>query len=240
MANAMDGASYHLTFDIDWAPDFAIAEVLDILRPSGVKATFFVTHACDVLADIRKDGHTLGLHPNFLPGSSQGDTPLAIMETLLGLVPDATVLRTHALVQSTPLLQQIFGYAPQLTLDLSVLMYRFAHVGRFGWRLGDVAFERINYNWEDDIAFDDPSFDWSRPVLFGAHNVLDFHPIHVALNSRDNAPYQRLKAALDGRRLMAVGAADVAPFVNPQSGAATYLKAVLGSGHRAVGLEAIP
>jgi hypothetical protein len=39
----------HLTFDIDWAPDKSIDEIRKIINPLGIKATFFVTHNCEVL-----------------------------------------------------------------------------------------------------------------------------------------------------------------------------------------------
>ena len=35
---------YSLTFDIDWAPDFAIQHCLDLLEEAKVSAAFFATH----------------------------------------------------------------------------------------------------------------------------------------------------------------------------------------------------
>jgi hypothetical protein len=63
-----------LTLDIDWAPDAAIDFVAEILVSRGVKATWFVTHDSPGVRRLRArpDLFELGIHPNFLPGSSHG------------------------------------------------------------------------------------------------------------------------------------------------------------------------
>ena len=63
---------YVLTFDIDWAPDYAILNCLKLLENSGCKATFFATHNTSLNQEIINRGHNLGIHPNFLQGSSHG------------------------------------------------------------------------------------------------------------------------------------------------------------------------
>ena len=230
---------YHLTFDIDWAPDFCVSQVLDKLADYGVKATFFVTHPSDIIKDIENKGHTIGLHPNFLPNSSHGSTTRKIIDYLLDIAPQATVLRTHALVQSTPLLFDIFSNYEQLKLDLSICMYRFPHVGRFLWDFYNVSFERINYNWQDDAAFSDKAFDWSCVEFFGDIDILDFHPIHVALNSSSNDCYQRLKDDLNGESLNNFSEKNLRPYVYESHGASTYLDAILSSKARSISLEQI-
>ena len=56
---------YALTFDIDWAPDYAIKYCLELLESAGCKATFFTTHSTPVNSEIIHRGHNLGIHPNF-------------------------------------------------------------------------------------------------------------------------------------------------------------------------------
>ena len=143
----------HFTFDIDWAPDESIDKIREILNKKNIKATFFVTHATDILKDLRNDGHEIGIHPNFNKNSSHGSTIEKIIEHLLNIVPDARALRTHSLVQSSTLLHQIFSKYPQLKYDLSIFMHNFPLVSPFNWLSEDVKFTRINYNWEDDSAF---------------------------------------------------------------------------------------
>lgn len=230
---------FHLTFDIDWAPDACIAEVAYLLDRAGVRATFLVTHACDVLADLARAGHRLGIHPNFLPRSSHGDSAADVVGHLLEIVPHASVMRTHALVQSTPLLIEVLRAAPQLTLDLSTFTYGFPHVGRFAFAFDDVRMDRINYNWEDDAAFVDPEFDWSMPRFHGPLTVFDFHPIHVALNSRDASAYRRLKGLLGSTPLWRASATDLSRARGREPGTRDFLEAVLAAGAVSTDLEEI-
>ena len=44
--------NYHITFDIDWAPDFTINYCLQILKKKNIKATFFATHRTDLLKNL--------------------------------------------------------------------------------------------------------------------------------------------------------------------------------------------
>ena len=77
--------AFHLTFDIDWAPDWCLEELLSILDSKKVKATFFCTHKTSINKTIEQSGHNLGIHPNFLPGSSQGKN---VSEIINNLYPD--------------------------------------------------------------------------------------------------------------------------------------------------------
>ncbi|MEL6814726.1 MAG: hypothetical protein AAFP03_07920, partial [Cyanobacteria bacterium J06598_3] len=45
----------HLTFDIDWAPDFMIASVMSLLESYEAKASFFLTHPSEFVAQKMTD-----------------------------------------------------------------------------------------------------------------------------------------------------------------------------------------
>ena len=179
----MKSKVYSLTFDIDWAPDFVIEDCLDLVDEYGVKATFFATHQSDLNGEIVARGHTLGIHPNFLPHSSHGSKLEEIIEFCLDIVPSAWCMRTHGLVQSSRMLYKIFSTFPQLTLDVSLFMHRALHVQRTLWDHYGVEFERILYNWEDDAEFSKQRFSSKYPIFFGDVTVYCFHPIHVFLNT---------------------------------------------------------
>ena len=100
-----------LTIDIDWAPDFAIQEMADILTEKDVKATWFVTHDSAVIRRLLeyKDIFEFGLHPNFLENSTQGSSYREIMDYVHNILPDSRIIRTHALVQSTKLLSMVIN-----------------------------------------------------------------------------------------------------------------------------------
>ena len=101
----MSPASLCLTIDIDWAHDAAIADALKLVAEAGVAATWFVTHATPVLADIRATPRQeLGLHPNFNPllDGSNGNAR-NILRRIRDVVPDATCIRSHSLTRSSRL-----------------------------------------------------------------------------------------------------------------------------------------
>src|SRR5207244_3974947 len=83
------------------------AVVAEQLMASQVRATWFVTHMSPAISRLRRNPELfeLGIHPNFLPGSTHGDTPDAVLRHCRALVPDAVSMRTHCLVQSTLLLE---------------------------------------------------------------------------------------------------------------------------------------
>jgi hypothetical protein len=218
----------HLTFDVDWAPDDSIDQIRRIINPLGIKATFFITHYSEIISDLINDGHEIGIHPNFLEGSSHGDSPQKVIDFLLNIVPQARAIRMHALVQSSPLLQFIFSKYPQLKYDFSIFMYNFPLIRQFKWQSEDIEFIRLNYNWEDDTAFSQNGFNWNCPH-FPAHlNIYDFHPIHIHLNSKDNTSYNSLKKSID-IPLSKINTSIINQYANPSYGAKTFLKSLITS-----------
>ena len=92
-----------LTFDIDWASDDVISDVIDLLNQYNIKATFFVTHQTPVLSKIRSNKNfELAIHPNFNPILNlQGQkTVNQTFDEILEIVPEAIVSRSHSLTNS--------------------------------------------------------------------------------------------------------------------------------------------
>ena len=225
-----------MTFDIDWAPDASIELCLDLLDRHDVKATFFATHLTDLNQEIVSRGHELGIHPNFLPGSTHGTDTTQIIETCLEFAPAARYLRTHSLVQSSRLFHEIFGRFPQLTTDISLLMHKARHVQRCRWGFNGVSFDRILYNWEDDAEFDSQDFDYTTPAFYGDLTIYDFHPIHVHLNSRTADSYQNLRNSLGARHLTSASTSEIERHRNPQPGSFNFITAVLDSDAKSIAL----
>lgn len=148
-------------------------------------------------------------------------------------------MRTHSLVQSTPLLHEIFLKFPQLKLDVSLFMHRSKFAHKIKWEFDGVTFDRLLYNWEDDAQFS--SFNkYDLPELFfGELTIFDFHPIHVFLNSTDGSEYRNLKIEQSHLPLISLNKQVVERFVNTGLGTKTYLKEVLASKNRCIGLDEV-
>jgi hypothetical protein len=215
-----------ITLDIDWAPDAAIDATAQLLRDTQVPATWFVTHrspAVDRLEEV-PDLFELGIHPNFLAGSTHGDTPEDVLRHCMELVPEARSMRTHALVQSTPILEHVLTKTP-IRVDVSLFLPRASGLDPVDYQWKGQSLLRIPYFWEDDVEMVRHSPSWDLAPLLDPDEdlrVFAFHPIHVALNSADMAPYEALKRSV--QPLQAASPSDLAKHSHNGSGSGTLFR----------------
>jgi Polysaccharide deacetylase len=192
-----------VTLDVDWAPDFVVDAVADRLAARGVRATWFVTHTSPAIDRLREraDLFELGVHPNFLQGSTHGKTVDEVIAHVLELVPDAKSVRSHGLVQSGALIGT-YATRTRLRVDASTFLPGHANLAPVvQWRDG-VGFTRVPFYWSDDHELEKPEPCWeAEPTLaVPGLKVLNFHPLHVYLDLGDPGPYERLKAAAPALR----------------------------------------
>ena len=204
----------HLTFDQDWAPPWATERLAARIHQAGLQATLFVTHDCPSLPALQARGaFELGWHPNFLPGSSHGETVEDVLDFMAAIVPDARGARAHTLMRGTPILE---AYKRRgLRYDAADLHDGIAGLEVFqSW----TGLSRIPIWFEDDVhlqrglscALD--ALDLDAPGL----KVCTFHPVLVALNCANLDAYGALKSSLSSRGVALTEATveDFAPFVN--------------------------
>ena len=213
-----------LTFDIDWAPDFVIDDIAAQLLKHEVCATWFVTHDSPAVARLREhpEHFELGIHPNFLPGSSHGSTPETVLQHMISLVPDAVSTRSHSVVQSGPILN-LLTEQTAIRLDASIFLPGMPNIQPVLHLGPSRQLVRVPFYWADDYASAAEDEHWQ----IGPHldvpgiKVFMFHPIRVYLNSADDLAYTAIKAL--HRPLIELTEADLAPAVQTGAGAATML-----------------
>ena len=220
---------YHITFDVEWSPDWSIIECADLLEKYNVKGTFFMTHKTKIIDYLYLKGHNIGIHPNFLPGSTQGNSEEEVINYMYDLVPNATCVRTHSLVQSTPLLEKIFSLNKNLKYDFSLLTPEIPLTKKISWQFNGIKFWRLNFQWEDDAFFDKENYDWLNPTLPEPISILNFHPLHISLNTFSISMYKNIKN--ECRNGLTNLTKDFASkFINnKQKGAKDTLKSILNS-----------
>jgi hypothetical protein len=184
-----------LTLDVDWAPDFVWRAVAEEVGRRGVRATWFVTHPSPVLEELRAapDLHELGIHPNFLPGSTHGTEADDVLGHLLELVPEARCSRSHGLLQWGDLFRTLM--ACPIRIDSSTFLPGLAGIAPVHqWRAGE-SLLRIPFFFADDHELEkpDPGFELGAHLEVDGLKVFDFHPLHVYLNSSEPAQYAELK-----------------------------------------------
>ncbi len=188
-----------LTGDQDWAPEWALEAMLDLVAEERVPYHLFVTNPSPAVrrAAPPPQGLTLGIHPNFLAGSTQGGSEDEVIDHCLGLVPGATTFRTHAFCESSRILRRLA--ARGLRADSNLLS--FLQPGLVPVVLGAAGILRFPVFLEDDVLL-----DWAAPdlalepllalLLTPGLKILNFHPTFVALNAPSLAYYEERREAL--------------------------------------------
>jgi hypothetical protein len=186
-----------LTGDQDWAPDWALSEMLAIAESEGVPFHLFVTNSSPSIAQTAA-GVTLGLHPNFLPGSTHGASEDAVIDATLALVPDARSFRCHSFVESTQILRKLV--ARGLFADSNLLAFLQPGLTPIVHGAGLLRFPVF---LEDDVFLQWAGSEIStrqltRLLCTPGIKVLNFHPSLVALNAPSLAYYDAQRPALYG------------------------------------------
>lgn len=187
------------TMDLDWCSDFVLEDTLNLFIKNNIKCTIFSTHSTQLLNGLNENQFEISIHPNFnnLLNHGTGESSKNCIEDLLNKFPNSLGVRSHSMTQSTPLLDQFY--------DLG-LKYESNQFVPYNWNIKPYELwnnlYRIPYNWEDDIHFlYNKSFDYS--IKFNKNNfyVLDFHPIHIFLNTLNNKHYLEAKKYYKDRKI---------------------------------------
>jgi len=185
-----------LTFDIDWAHDQVIEDLLQLLGHYAVPATLFATHKTSVLSPDLKQTHQheIGLHPNFnqlLRGESNGKDFLGICSELKEIYPDSHSVRSHSLCFGS-LIQTAYE-SLQITHDSSVIVpYQDNSFPLLPWKMWD-GLTRAPYFFCDYITAMTKNELIERLADRAGLKVFNFHPIHVFLNTESLNRYERAR-----------------------------------------------
>jgi hypothetical protein len=186
-----------ITIDVDWAPDCAIIRTALLLVKNHIPSTWFITHKSPAIESLQlfPNLFELGIHPNFSEFSSQGSTPKEVMNTCLRIIPNATIMRSHNLFQSTSLLKLAMTKY-KIKKDVSIFTpYQFnvKSVLYHSWN-NDIL--RIPYSWEDDYEMEQEKPNWNYKDLIKKMEglcIINFHPMHIYLNSSNMKSYNKIK-----------------------------------------------
>lgn len=186
-----------LTLDVDWAPDPVVADCLDLLDRFEVPATLFFTHEPGkaLRNRLEESDHEIGIHPHAETATvEQFDQAL---RRLSDAFPEATSVRNHKLLSSTPILER----CSQRGLRITSNTY-FRHVPvpaplPIQWGLQECPIYEMDYfllSEVEALRAGPAALEVGRPGMC----VLCFHPIHIFLNSPSLSFYELFKARSDG------------------------------------------
>lgn len=181
------------TSDIDWASEDVISDTIKIFEKFNIKCTFFSTHESELLNNCNRNLFEIGIHPNFNPSLIEGKEIKAeeVIDSILSIVPEAKGVRSHSMTSSSILLD-IFKKKGLLYTSNEFLPYNWNIKPYTCW----TGLKRIPYNWEDDTHWlynKSFNFDILKDYTNDSLIILDFHPIHIFLNTDCQATYDRAK-----------------------------------------------
>ena len=205
--NASTYAATFVTIEIDWADDAVISDTISIVEKADIEATWFVTHSTELINRLRENPKfEVGIHPNFnflLDGDSRNGRDIKeVIEKLLDIVPEAKSLRSHSLLTSTRLLQLMPQYG--LTHESNIYMSPASCDDLRPFRIWN-ELVRVPHSFEDDLyLLASSNCNASECETISRHianefvekngfKVLDFHPIHVFLNTENLDRYERTR-----------------------------------------------
>ena len=169
-----------LTVDIDWAPEYMIRYLFDILDQYDARATIFATHDSALLHALADEGRfEIGHHLYLGKGSDQGEDVEHASAYLRSLYPQARGNRFHLLEHSYRDLQGLadLGYE----YDVSTLRFNCPYLVP-AWH-GDLRLVLLSYFWEDGIS-EQCNIREDIETWEPGTKVLNFHPLNVYLNSK--------------------------------------------------------
>ena len=220
-----------LTSDLDWASEYCIEHFLDIAGRFSVTPTLFVTHASVAAFKAARDARAeLGIHPNYLPGSSHGEDTISVLEHMLDLVPGAKAVRCHRYVEDGRIAAELARHGLELDSNLCRHLESDLDAARLPTGL-----LRLPVFFEDDVHWSrglNWCFDEYADAFFSRGlKILNFHPFFVALNVPDAEFYARHKP-----HIRTLTAAQAAELRHRGAGTETFLiealQAALAGGHR--------
>ena len=178
------------TCDIDWASEAVINDSLGLFEENNIKCTLFATHKSKVIDLCNRKLFEIGIHPNFNQSiiSGSGLSAEKTIKKITQIYPEAIGVRSHSLTTSSPLLEifksfgMIYESNQHVPYSKTIKPYKC-------WNEMTI----IPYNFEDDVHYAfGRSFDFSLVNEFKSaeYLIMDFHPIHIFLNSETIETYE--------------------------------------------------
>lgn len=219
----MAQARFVLTGDVDWASDHCIQSYIDHAAGHGIVPTLFVTHRSAVIERAAAEGRVhLGIHPNFLPGSSHGATTEAVLDHVFDLVPDPVASRSHCFSDNSHIAHALAQRGIRVDSNICCHLQEGLPVLNHwnGVRRLPVFFED-DVHWVQGGRWDFAGYRaaFASPGL----KILNFHPFIWALNAPDAAFY-----AAHRSHIPTLTGEEAARLRFDGPGSATFLDAIIG------------
>lgn len=170
------------TMDVDWASEYAIAQTLNYFENNEIPLTVFLTHKSKVCTEALRQGKIKGgIHPNFLPDSSQGKNFNEVIEFCYTLLPEVRGFRAHRYFDLNDTIDELYKRGVLYESNLCTWLDR---VSPFLHRSGMVGFPI--FMEDGGYLYQNGSLDYSNlrdKIHMPGLKVINFHPMHFMINT---------------------------------------------------------
>ena len=183
-----------LTADQDWAPEWAIATLLEHVQKWKLPLHIFRTSPSALLDDAARNGAIeQGWHPNFMTASTHGSTPEEVVEYCQRLFPGARTSRSHCFAEDSFRIRALVraGIVADSQNPTACQGFLVPMIHPSGLL-------RLPVYFEDDCAFDavdSYTVDVFRKTLFTPGlKIVNFHPTFVGCNTPSQLHYSSVRS----------------------------------------------
>lgn len=225
----LDGICF--TIDIDWASEYAIEKIISFFKVMEIPLTVFATHeSCFLKNEIKRNGLEVGIHPNFISPSSQGNNAEEIITYCTSFLPKSLVFRCHRWYANNDIYDNLYkkGFRYESNLCSAFqLIPPFLH--RSGMMSFPVFFEDGAYLYHDlDLDFSQTEYIFNKKGI----KVIDLHPMHFVLNTPYFQFMRKIKNQLSRAEWSSLDEKRIDCLRNRGIGIADYIKNLVAYVHR--------
>jgi 2-polyprenyl-3-methyl-5-hydroxy-6-metoxy-1,4-benzoquinol methylase len=169
--------------------------MLEIYKKYDCKLNIFATHRTDVFANF--SNLQIGIHPNFLSGSTHGESIEEVVDHMFEIFPDAETYRSHAYFDNQKISELMAERG--IKYDANICTYLQENLTPLQHCHGSLRFPSFfddNVHWFHNGSWD---FEEYRKEFFTPGlKIINFHPYPIALNIPDIDYYNRNRDVFSG------------------------------------------
>jgi hypothetical protein len=179
-----DVPTFCFTSDIDWASEDILELYFNNLENYKIKNTLFLTHDSKIINDkFYEKKIERNIHPNFLNGSSHGDTFKEVIENCIKFAPESYGFRSHRLFDVSDITHTLkneynFKYVSNLGTimqnNIKPILHEsgLIHLPIF-FEDGTHLYNQLDFDFKKYINY------FTSPGL----KIISYHPVNFVINS---------------------------------------------------------
>lgn len=187
---------FSFTVDVDWASEDAIEYCYKFFEAYQIPVTFFLTHKSNFLLQKLKEGKiAAGIHPNFILGSSHGDSLDEVIDYCMNIFPKPECFRCHRYYDVNDISETFYNSGIRYDSNLCTFLQK---VDPFIHRSGLIRFPVYFEDGAYLLHRQNLNFDEVKTELFFQNGlmIINIHPMHMVLNSPDFQYARKIKDSI--------------------------------------------